>query len=205
MWAGQTQRLTAVVLEEVNGFRRVTIGLRPGLGRLVDHGGAEQVLPAPHQGGRLQDQPRALSGLPARPVRKGRPGGVYGSFRLGATCPGRATDQLGLAAWVEAVDPRARVDALAADDQRPLASEFALDLLQGGLHRLAIGRVGEVGERLVGELGNHERTLSRRACDPGTLTEEGPCRADAMQNDRARAWRGRTWLCVGAEWALFGE
>src|ERR1051325_6633656 len=93
--------------------------------------------------------------IPGRPFVVRAPGGFERPFRLLAAGLRHPTDDRRLFARVETLDPAVGGDGLARDYQRPTAVEFTLDLTQRVLHGLPIGRIGKVGERLVGELGNH--------------------------------------------------
>ncbi len=141
MRAREAHSFSTVVLQEVDRLGGVPVGFWPRLARLVNHRGAEEMLPRTHERGHFEQQSSALARLPPRPVGKSGPGRVERPLGLSLPGPGDTTHTLCLLARIQTVDPGARGNVLAADDERPFAREFVFDATQGGQHRLTLSGV----------------------------------------------------------------
>src|SRR5690606_836257 len=170
----------AVVLGEVDQFCDIRVRLDPGLADFIDHPGSQLELALADLRSRAEQSLRALAGIRElpRPERA-----VRGQDRLARVLVRAAdgtTDHDGAVEGAPYLIDRPVRDLLAIDDHRPGASELPAHLLQSLLHRLAVLRLREVGERLVSELRYHCR-LSQG----GTLCPPG-CRSAAVYAGASR-------------------
>src|SRR4051812_47624046 len=68
----------------------------------------------------------------------------------------KRADHLGAIRGIDAVERVTRIDALAAYDERILAAEFALYLVERGAHRLGVFFFGEISKWFVAKFSWHD-------------------------------------------------
>src|SRR5205814_6982509 len=134
---------------EVDRFRGVAVGFRPRLRDFIDHPGREFMLALTHQGGRAKQQRNALSCGNIAPCLESLSGGLdsFGGEFLRRLV--KLADDLRPVCWVDAVKNVAGIDAFAANHQRVLASELALNFFERGAHGRSIFFLLEISKWFV--------------------------------------------------------
>ncbi len=147
----QAQRLASIVFAEIDQLGDVRIGFRPGLANFVAQPRVEFEAPLAQNVCRAIDAGYALFHRDALPAFERRMRLFHG---LVSHLHGRFlehADHLIGVRWIVRLDLFGGGDALAANRQRILAAEHAAHLCQSRFHSLAVFRLGEIDECLVGK------------------------------------------------------
>ncbi len=177
----EVERGTGVVLDEVDRLGHVGVGFAEVLAGLERLPRAQLELAASEHRRELPQGASPVRCAPARPDGEGCFGGGEGAIDVLGTGRRCMTDHDRRAAGVERSDRALGGETLAAEHEGPGAAETRLDVGQGGSVGVAVGALGEVGERF-GRVRGH----GRRSVGHGILRDERAASISGTGHGRPR-------------------
>ena len=150
------QHLARVELAEVNRLGSIAVRLSPTLPDFVNHPRGHLMLALAQDARSTKENLGSLGCRRVAPGLESLGGGFDSAPRQIRRSFLEATDNLSLSSRIDALEFSVRLDSLAAYDQRILAPQFSLDLLNRREHLTRVIFLTEIRKRLVTKLCLHD-------------------------------------------------